>query len=383
MFPTDKTVIVRADLNIPLIDNTSASLFRFTSFLPTLNALLEKNNKVILITHLGKPNAFTLAPSTKILMPIFASHGYKIQFAETVQEAHLQKENDVVLLENIRFMPQEMTNDLFFAQQLKKLGTFFVQDAFASLHSQDCSIVTLPTLFQDTDKSLGLLVQKEINQLDQFALLDQTKTVYLLSGGKTKKIKYVHKLLNQNKIILLGPALCTPFLCLMYHKNNCCITNNDTLSLCIEIQKHSLFITHIILPVDLFIERDNQQLIISAKSVRITDKIISIGVKTVDIFEKKIKESDTVVINGYMGFIQYMYCVEKMRTLLQAAFQKKHCLIGGGDTIFFVDSFMQTPSSIARSTGGGAMLSYLANGTLPGLQLFIKKADKEIKNSIR
>ncbi|HTM05783.1 MAG TPA: phosphoglycerate kinase, partial [Patescibacteria group bacterium] len=380
MFPNNTTVIVRADLNIPLLENKAANLFRFTSFLPTFNALLKKNNKIIIITHLGKPNAFSLAPSTRILVPIFSSYGYKVQFVQAIKEAHKKSTLDIVLLENIRFMPQEITNDLFFGQQLKKLGTFFVQDAFASLHGHDCSIITLSTLFNTSEKSLGLLVQKEIKQLDAFSLFDNTKTVYFLAGGKIKKIEYVYKFLNQNKTVLLGPALCIPFLCLQYHQKNCCIKNNDILSLCIEIQKHALFTSHIILPVDLFIERDNQHIIISADTVRATDKIISIGDRTVHIFKDKIEKADVTIINGYMGFIQYTYCIETMSILLQAAFQKKHCLIGGADTIFFVDTFMKTPSSIIRSTGGGAMLAYLAYDTLAGLQSFIKKADRETRN---
>lgn len=367
MLPKNTHVIVRADLNMPLIKNEPANLFRMIAFLPTLKKLLEYNNEVRIITHLGKPNAFSLFPSTKMLLPIFKAHGYNVAFAETINKAFKLK-NQIVMVENIRFMPQEYTLNLLFAQHIKQLGTSFVQDAFASLHNRHASIVTLPTLFTKQNKTPGLLIDKELNQLDTITSLHQKNTVYLLSGGKIKKIQYVYELLNKKISILLGPVLCIPFLCLQYHKNYCCIPDKNLLQKCIIVKNHALFNTHIILPTDLLINTENKDRIINANSFSTNDKVLSIGPKTVDLFITIIEKAETIVVNGYMGFTDSPKCTEIMQNLLQKSFQKRMCLIGGGDTLYFIDSFTNPPKSIIRSTGGGAMLAYLTNHTLPGLQ---------------
>lgn len=369
MWPKNTHVIVRADLNIPLLNNKPAHFFKIISFLPTLNKLLEDNNAIRIITHLGNPNAFTLAPSTKILLPFFTNCGYPITFAQTIHEA-CNLTDQIIVLENLRFIPYEKTQNILFAKKIKQLGSFFVQDAFASLHNKHTSIVTLPTLFTHKEKAFGFLVEKELAQLQSMCLSNANETVYMLSGGKVKKIEHVYTLLNKKISVILGPLLCMPFLCLKYHKNHCCINNKKSIDFCTAIQKHELFETHVLLPIDLFIKRNTKEMFVTSDSIHTTDIVLSIGPKTVALFLKKIDQCNTIVINGYMGFVESDYCIEVMQYLFQKAFQKKHCLIGGGDTMYFIDSFTNPPASVMRSTGGGAMLAYLTNLTLPGLHVF-------------
>lgn len=133
----NKQVLLRADLNVPLKDKIIKDDFRLQAILPTIDLIAKKGGKIILVTHLGRPKKPQPELSTELLLPWFKKHGYEIVFAkdfDQAKELSKEKNNKIILLENLRFFPGEKSGDSLFAQQLKDLADYYVNDAFATLH---------------------------------------------------------------------------------------------------------------------------------------------------------------------------------------------------------------------------------------------------------
>src|SRR5581483_2239523 len=147
----NQRVIIRADLNVPIEKQKILNDYRLLSILPTLNMVLERKGKIVLITHLGRPKKPDPGLSTQLLLPWFIQKGYQIVFSPTPQDAYeksLQSDKTIVLLENVRFFPGEKSEDPLFAQSLARLGDYYIDDAFATMHRKDSSIFLTPALFE-------------------------------------------------------------------------------------------------------------------------------------------------------------------------------------------------------------------------------------------
>lgn len=152
-----KRVFLRADLNVPLSSTSIVHDHRLQAIEPTISMLLEKGSKIILATHLGRPKNPSEGLSTKLLVPWFKKQGYDIEHVVDLGSAHtksLKDSSTIILLENLRFFPGEKNKSNYFAKQLAQLADFYVNDAFATLHRNDTSIVVLPTYFEPEKKQL-------------------------------------------------------------------------------------------------------------------------------------------------------------------------------------------------------------------------------------
>lgn len=372
----NKRVFLRADLNVPLQDTTIANDFRLTSILPTLDYLINNNNTVILATHIGKPKEREKNLSTELLMPWFKERNYNIIFAPDILSATQVKREEggqIILLENLRFFNGEKNGDPFFAKQLAQLSDYYVNDAFGALHRNDCSISMLPYEFDQNKRTIGFLVEKELQILS--ILHDNTKKPFIaILGGKKieDKIPLIQGLLTTADSILICPALCFSFLAALGQNVGISLINSSTFETCKKILKNAQNQhVNLIFPVDYQIadkKIDGPLSYCDALNFPPNAFGIAIGPKTVEMFTQKINAAQTIFFNCAMGFADNSKTQQSTNDLLHAiAASSAKTIIAGGDTVTMAFNAGVENSIDHISTGGGAALAFISGYQLPGL----------------
>jgi len=325
-----KKVLLRSDLDAPLRNGEVADDFRIKAGLPTMDYLVEKKAKVIVIAHLDRPRGkvvekWRLDPVAKKLSGYLpAVHKVDDCVGPKVEAAvEVMANGDVLILENLRFHPGEEANDPEFAKGLAFLGDFFVNDCFATSHRRHASIVGVP---QFLPAYAGLQLLTETSALCSAEVLAQKPLVVVVGGAKPEtKVPLVKKLSKMADKILLGGTL-------MFEKSLEGIPN-------------------VRFPVD---------------SVGIED----IGPQTIKMFEEEIAKAKTIVWNGPLGVTNTKEFEVGTREIAEALVKSDaHTIVGGGDTVAAIERFDLRDKMDFVSTGGGAMLQFLAEGTLPGLEV--------------
>lgn len=371
----NKRVFLRADLNVPLNGTTIINDFRLQSIKPTLDYLLKNNAMVILATHIGKPKTYDKNLSTKLLLSWFKKHNYITTFVDTPLQATRQKTvpGTIILLENLRFFPQEQNNDLFFAKELSQTADYYINDAFGALHRNDCSITALPYEFDEHKRSIGLLIEKELQALS--SLKNNPKhPYYAILGGKKieDKIPLIQGLLNSADKILICPALCFTFLAVMGKQVGTSLIDTNSFTICktIMIQAENQQV-ELVFPLDYQIKKQSTPEALSyidAKEFPSDGYGISIGPKTLELFAQKITEAHTIFINCAMGFADNPQTQQSTHSLLKIiAASAAKTIAAGGDTIHMVFKAGVQNKISHLSTGGGAALAYISGQELPGL----------------
>ena len=301
---TGKKVLLRADLDGPVEVGLEETL-------PTIKFLIEKNAKVILAGHLGRPEGKVVEKLR--LDPV----------AEKLREYLPATHKDVLLLENLRFHPGETGNDPDFAKELASLADLFVNDCFAASHREHASIVGVPQLLPSY---AGLQLVEETTILCSVVKNPKRPLLIIVGGAKAEtKAPLVRKLSKIADKALLGGTL-------MFEQSLEGIPN-------------------VIFPID-------------------TVGIEDIGPETIKMFVDEIKKAKTVIWNGPMGIIDTKEFKAGTRAIAEAlAESKAHTVVGGGDTVAALTRFGLRDKMDFVSTGGGAMLQFLAEGTLPGLEV--------------
>ena len=370
-----KKVFLRADLNVPLKNSTILNDFRLQSIVPTLNHLLKNNNMIILATHIGRPHGYDKNLSTELLIPWFKEHHYNIVFAPTIKDilSIPFQEKLIVLLENVRFFPGEQDPNPIFAKQLAQTAHYYVNDAFGSLHNNDCSITLLPYEFSENRRTIGFLVEKELKTFDALLHNPQKPFIAILGGKKIKeKIPLIKNLLRTTDTILLCPALCFSFLAALHKPFGKSLIDESTFALCkniiIQAQDHHV---DIMLPHDYQIAENTLDGTLSytqASQFPSNAIGISIGPKTVDLFIQKINAAQTIFFNCAMGFSERPETRQSTYALLHAMAQAQGVtIVAGGDTIEATFAAGIADNIDHLSSGGGAALAYLGGNQLPGL----------------
>ena len=344
----NKRVLVRVDFDLPIDGKGKINdIFRLKESLPTINYLLKQKCKIILISHLGRPDEkkiekLSLKPVAKILSGflkrkvLFASNPGKMNFG------------DVLLLENIRFNKGEEKNDPKFAKNLAKLGDIYINDAFAVSHREHASIVGIPRFLPSV---VGFCFEKEMKELNKILINSRRSLIAIMGGAKLEtKIKIINKFLKIADKVLIGGALANTILACRGNDLGDSIVEKKLFK---EVRKfignHKLF-----LPIDLKIKNR---------------KALDIGPKTIKLFCTLIKNAKTIVWNGPMGLIEQKSFAIATKELIDCiAKSKAYSIVGGGDTIAFINQIKKEKVFDHISTGGGAMLDYLAHDTLPGIE---------------
>lgn len=375
----NKRVLLRADLNVPRrSDGTIENDFRIKALLPTINLIQEKGGKVILLTHCGRPKKQEKRLSTKVFTSWFKEHGHRAIFATTLKKAaELSRKNntDIVILENLRFFKEEEANDTAFAEQLAQLGYYYVNDAFSVMHRDHASITKLAELFSPDKRTIGLIVEKELQELNQILKHTKSPFVVLLGGVKGEtKIALLKTLLKKIDTILISTPLCFSFL-KAQNKNvgDSFVENNLIPEIKDFVRAAEKNKVTIVLPVDYQVTSKSFKepyALREVKTLKEGDVGISIGPKTATLFSRHLEQSRTVFANGLAGNSMYPETLESTRVLLQTLRKINGVhILAGGDSIALVEHLGFNDVGYL-STGGGATLAYLSGQTLPGLAVF-------------
>lgn len=386
-----KTVLVRADYNVPLEEGEIKDDYRIKASVPTIKALLARGCRVVIMAHLGRPEGTRVSELS--LEPIAARLGEligkKVIFIDdcigdkvTMTVKHLPPKS-VVLLENVRYYPGDEKNDANFAKQLASScqAQYFVQDGFGVAHRAQASTSAITQFLPSV---AGLLLEKEYTMITQ-AMEDPKRPLVAVMGGAkiSDKIQLVERFVDISDRVIIGGAMANNFLKYRGYKvgkslvedgvDNVIKSVYDAVGKKVGQEKQDDFL---IIPTDVAVSKD-----ISDKSVRTEkdldrvvddDIILDIGPKTIDRISGLVKDAGTVVWNGTMGYAEAdQFAYGSARLALDLASNKKiNSIIGGGDTADFVlhwdaaggDSFGLV------STGGGASLELMSGKKLPGIE---------------
>lgn len=375
----NKRVLLRADLNVPRrTDGTIENDFRIKALLPTINLIREKGGKVILLTHCGRPKKQEKRLSTKVFTSWFKEHGYHAVFAPTLKKAaELSRKNnkDIVILENLRFFDEEEANDPAFAEQLAQLGYYYVNDAFGMMHRNHASITKLAELFPPNKKTIGLIVEKELQELNQ--IVKHTKSPFVVLQGGIKgdtKLALLTTLLKKVDTILISTPLCFSFLKAQNKNVGASFVEDDLVPQIKDFMKaaEKNKVT-VVLPVDYQVSSKSfkePHALREVKTLEKNDVGIAIGPKTAKLFSQYLEQSKTVLANGLAGNSTYPETLESTRVLLQTLRKINGIhILAGGDSIALIEHLGFNDVGYL-STGGGATLAYLSGQTLPGLAVF-------------
>ena len=379
----NKTVLVRVDYNVPLKEGVIKDDSRIRGTMKTVKYLLEKNCKVVLIAHLGRPKGkvdpkYTLEPligRVSELMGAKTHFGKDCAGPEAEKAVAGAKNGEIVLLENLRYHPEEEKNDEAFASQLAKLGEVFVQEAFGALHRAHASTSAITKFLPGC---IGFLVQKELEFLDK-AMQNPARPFLAIIGGSkvSDKIQVLYSLLEKTDSLIIGGAMAYTFLAAQSTNIGNSLFEEDK----IEEAKKIILKAHeknveLLLPADHRVVDaiENTSSVETTSSMAIPDgKIgIDIGPRTEAAFAEKIKTAKTIFWNGPVGIFEtpeYSHgSVSIAEAVAQATAKGSISIIGGGDTVSALKTAKVDKSAVSHcSTGGGASLEFIEGKQLPGL----------------
>lgn len=369
-----KRVLLRADLNVPLYaDGAIASNFKLKALLPTINFIIEQGAHLLLLTHWGKQSTYNDDYSTKKLCHWFEQHGYKAAYTPTIPSREDLSENNFALMENVRFFPQEQNLDFSFAQQLRNWADYYINDAFGALHRNETTLTLLPTLFPPEKRTIGFLIQRELSSLNR--LFAAEKPFLIILGGRksSTKIPLIENMMNKADTILLCPALVFTFLKAQGKDVGLSYVDEPSLYKAEQIikkDKQSI----LRFPLDYQVSSDEKrEALFYTDPEHLKDTIgISIGPKTIALFVDLIQHAKTIFFNGPMGFLEDEKTCRATQILLESiAHSSAFSVIGGGDSIAFVEKYRLEKDICFLSTGGGSTLAYLGGEKLCGLSAFL------------
>ncbi len=379
-----KTVLLRTDFNVPIQDGSVQDKTRLEESLPTLKFLLEQGCKIVIATHLGRPKGqvnpefkldLVAAELGKLLeKPVSKLNdciGPEVETAVAALQA-----GDVVLLENLRFHPEEESNDPAFAASLAKLAEVYVSDAFGTVHRAHASTEGVAHLLP---AYAGLLVEKEVKILSGL-MENPARPLCLLVGGAKidTKIGILEKFLNIADTFVIGGALANTFLKAQGHDVGTSLYEADKLETARKFLEDAEGKT-VLLPIDVVIASEVSQTAITEtvgiEAVGTDKKILDLGSKTVELYANALRSAKTIIWNGPMGLYEMTPFAEGTKGIATAvASSGAVTVLGGGDTIDAVHHFGYNGKEFTHvSTGGGAMLEFLEGKVLPGVQALLSK----------
>lgn len=374
-----KTVFLTVDFNISLTDGKITNETRIVEALPTIDYLIKKGVKLILASHLGRPKGhdanLSLLPVAKRLEKhILRQVNLIDRFweKETVGKIKLLPKNSIVMLENIRFHPGEKENDPNFVKHLASMADFFVNDAFGTAHRVHASTVGIAECLPSY---AGFLMAKEIEMLSNAMRDPKRPFLVIIGGAKTpEKISVIDKILDIADTVILGGAIANTFLAawgfgMGYSKVDYEMVEMTRVLFWKTTRTHSA----LILPLDVVTsdrEKRKSPQIYEYNQVPHDLAIYDIGPKTRKYYDQLIKNAKTVIWNGPMGLYEDKLFSQGTDSILESlAESHATTIVGGGDTLTSIKSKQYLKKISHISTGGGAMLEFMKQGTLPGIEV--------------
>lgn len=382
----DKTVLMRADFNVPLDENLNITDdTRIKETLPTIKYILDNGaKKIVLASHLGRPDGkrvdkYSLRPVAKRLAELLEE---QIDFLNDCIGDSVKSEVDngkerIVLLENLRFHAEEEANEPKFAQKLAALGDVFVNDAFGTAHRAHASTVGVTKFLKS---AAGFLLEKEIKYLGSAVENPKRPFIVILGGAKVSdKIGVIENLLPKCDKILIAGGMAYTFLRAQGKPIGKSKLETDKIDLAKTLLDKAVSLKkEILLPIDHLVV---ETIDVKAKTEIVGENIpdgkiaVDIGPKTIALFKEKLKDAKTVVWNGPVGIFEmepFSIGTQELAKFLSSLL-KVTTIIGGGDTAAAVVKFRLQDKMAHISTGGGASLEFLEGKTLPGIAALTDK----------
>ncbi len=381
----DKVVLMRADFNVPLDEELNISDdTRIRETLPTIKYILQKGAKrLILMSHLGRPDGkrvdkYSLKPVAKRLQELLAEPVKMLDdcVGDAVKEGTTQAKEKIILLENLRYHPEEEANDVNFAKEIASLAEVFVNDAFGTAHRAHASTQGVTKFLKS---AAGFLLEKEIQYLGNAVQNPQRPFVVILGGAKVSdKIGVIDNLLPKCDAILIGGGMAYTFLKARGKPIGNSKLEKDKVDLAKGILDNATKAKkEIVLPIDhVVVDKVDPAAKAEITGEAIPDgKIaVDIGPKTAALFKEKLKNALTIVWNGPLGIFEmdaFSKGTEEIARFIGTL--KTTSIIGGGDTAAAVSKFKLQDKMSHISTGGGASLEFLEGKTLPGIAALTDK----------
>ena len=385
-----KRVLVRVDFNVPRNKETGEITddARMRAALPTLQYLIDNGAKVIVMSHLGRPKGkvveeLRLTEVGKHLAELLGKPVKKLDdcIGPDVEAAVADmKDGDVVLLENVRFYPQEEKNDVHFAKELAKLGDIYVNDAFGTAHRAHGSTAGVGVFLPSVT---GYLMKKELTALGNALMRPVKPFVAIIGGAKiSDKIGVVSYLIGKANTIIIGGGMANTFLAAQGYDMKASLVELESIRVSKEtLEQAKNAGTDLLLPVDVTIAAafDAPETAKAADIDAIDDgwMALDIGPKTIENYVAKIKDAKTIIWNGPMGvFEQDVFAVGTNALAKAVAESEAYSVVGGGDSVAAVKKSGMADKINHISTGGGASLEFMEGRVLPGLAIIEEREDQ-------
>ena len=381
-----KRVLLRVDFNVPLNSNHKITNDkRIRESIPTIKYLLNEGAKIILCSHLGRPEGrynpdYSMQPIADRLRellkkPIFLAKD--VAGPDTFKFVRALNDGDILLLENLRFEPGEEANDLEFAKRLASIADIYCNDAFGTMHRAHASTAKIAELLPSC---AGLLVEKELNVLSKTLNNPERPFVVITGGVKIKdKINLLSNLVENADIIMIGGAMAYTFMKAKGYNVGKSLVEKDKIPLAkLLLEKAENCGTKLILPVDNVVAKEfnfaAETAIVSTENFPRNALGMDIGPKTIAKYRHYIQRARTVFWNGPMGVFEFQKFAKGTNAIAKAmANTTATTIVGGGDSAFAIESLELQDRINHVSTGGGAALKFLEGATLPGLEAIKEK----------
>ena len=377
-------VFYRVDYNVPLDGTTISDATRIEETLPTLRLLRDKGAAVVIASHLGRPKGErkekdSLKPVREKLAQLL---GTDVQWAddcvgeEAESKASALKAGEILLLENLRFHAGEEKNNDAFAEQLKKLADFYLNDAFGACHRAHASIDALPRLFPKENTAGGLLLAKEIEFLQKVTDIAERPFVALMGGAKIAgKIEPLEALVQRADTVLIGGGMANTFLAARGVPMGGSLVDAES----IEVAQRIMEGDHraaIVLPADLVVADSLDNPTEIDRDADVSDgyteneKAFDIGPKTITNYEAELRNAKLIFWNGPMGVFEKEEFAQGTMAMARAVAQADAItVVGGGESVEAIKASGFADRITHISTGGGASLEFISGAELPGVEV--------------
>lgn len=380
-----KKVLLRLDLNMPIVRGKITDLYRLTQALPTIKWLIANEAKILILSHYGRPNGkfntdMSLSTVVNELKVVLGGKdikfGVNILSSPTINQIQNLKNGEVIILENLRFYKEEENNNLDFAQKIANLGDIYINDAFSCSHREHASIVSIPKFLPS---AAGLSLSNEINSLENYLISPQRKIMSITGGAKvSSKIDLLKKLVEKSDYLVVGGAMANTFLKANNLNVGKSMYEEEYTGVAREVMaKAKQSNCELILPQDVItaasLSNESSYSVKTANSVLDDEMILDVGPRFLAHIIHKLNSVKTVIWNGPLGAFEHKPFDIGTITIARAISEATTCegvisIAGGGDVVSAINSSGLNNNFTYISTGGGAFLKWMEGKLMPGIK---------------